>query len=130
MKSNLANNDQKYLALEKRKPIWKAISAFYLDTELQDYDYTFIAEILQESKLSMRQLKDIDRYEVLPVLKFNLISVTGVWTEFNEKLLFEHCSKYFKKRSLITRFTSKILQFFYGDNQQHWQQIEKYIAII
>ena len=118
------------MELEKRKPIWKAISAFYLDTELQDYDYTFIAEILQESKLSMRQLKDIDRYEVLPVLKFNLISVTGVWTEFNEKLLFEHCSKHFKKRSLITRFTSKILQFFYGDNQQHWQQIEKYITMI
>src|SRR5437870_3451900 len=35
--------------LQHRRPVWEALSELFLDTELQDYDFGFIARILAES---------------------------------------------------------------------------------
>ena len=114
------------IELEKRIPIWNAISEFYLDTELQDSDYETITTIFINSDLHISELKEIDLYEVFPVLKENLLSVAGVWDGFNKKWLNESCTKaYFKRTN--TFFTWKIKlynRFLYSMRKDQWIEIE------
>ena len=113
--------------LEERSPIWNAISKFYLDTELDEHDYTYIAKIFVDSGLSFTVLKEIDLYEVFPVLKTNLMSVAGIWSGFDDEWLKERCTVAFiKKENAIfrwkTRFQNRLLFF---QRKQHWAIIEK-----
>jgi len=48
-----------------------------LDAELQESDYQHIAAIIIESPYSIKVVKKINKYEVFPILKMNLMSVAG-----------------------------------------------------
>ncbi len=115
--------------IENRKPIWNAISEFYLDTELQKADYDRISKILIASNFSVEELKDIDLYEVFPVLKENLLSVAGVWTGFNENWLNKACEKvYFKRKHRFFRWKIRFYnRFLYSMRKVHWTEIESRI---
>lgn len=112
--------------IENRKPIWIALSEFYLDTELQQSDYNRIAKALDTSGLNITELKTIDLYEVFPVLKGNLISVAGAWNGFDEKWLYENCSEsYRKKNKAIIRFKNRVYHWFLGRmTTDHWKKVE------
>jgi hypothetical protein len=60
--------------IEQRKPIWIALSEFYLDTELGDSDFRQIPFTILESPYSLDEVKTINKYEVFPVLQSNLLS--------------------------------------------------------
>jgi len=114
---------------KNRQRLWKAMSEFYLDTELQNYDYRSIVEVLLESNKSIKELMEIDKYEVFPVLKYNLISVSGTWAAFDMNWLFEECTKnYHQKNKLYFRIKTKInMLFIKYDNKEHWKIIKKMI---
>lgn len=116
--------------IDKRKPIWNAISEFYLDTELQDSDYEQILKIFLESNLSITQLKAIDLYEVFPVLKGNIITVAGEWNSFDENWLNESSTKaYLKRDNKFYRFKIKIYNMFFQVlRKEHWKEIENRIS--
>lgn len=67
-----------------RKPLWIALSDLFLDTELQDYNYAYIAKAMKESEYSMDEIEDILMLEVFPVCIANLHSVAGEWAGFDE----------------------------------------------
>ncbi|WP_458627079.1 DUF7079 family protein [Winogradskyella sp. PC D3.3] len=117
------------IELEKRIPIWHSISEFYLDTELQDYNYKSIANTFLNSNLHISELKEIDLYEVFPVLKGNLISVAGQWNGFDEKWLNESCTKaYLKRKNRVFRWKTKLYNLFlYSMRKDHWTEIENRI---
>jgi hypothetical protein len=69
--------------LERRRPVWEAMSEFFLDTELDSADHNRIAQILIESGYSMDQLERILWRELCPVLGANLLPVAGEWKGFN-----------------------------------------------
>ncbi|NLE47038.1 MAG: hypothetical protein GX614_01405 [Sandaracinaceae bacterium] len=69
--------------LERRRPVWLALSALYLDTELGEDDHARIAEALRESGYSAEELEEILYRELHPVLCMNLISVAGEWAGFD-----------------------------------------------
>ncbi|MEM9075404.1 MAG: hypothetical protein AAGC43_00115 [Bacteroidota bacterium] len=119
----------KNLEIELRKPIWLALSEFYLDTELESADYDRIAQVLKASGLSIGQLKEIDRFEVFSVLKANLLSVAGVWTGFDEAWLYAICTKsYLKKDKPLLRLKNKIYHLFLRKmTKDHWFEIKKRI---
>ena len=119
----------KNLEIDHRKPIWLALSEFYLDTELQSADYDAISKVLKASGLGVGQLKEIDRFEVFPVLKTNLVDVAGVWTGFDEAWLYEACTKsYLKKDKPLVRLKNKIYHLFLRKmTKDHWFEIEKRI---
>lgn len=119
------------LELEKRIPIWISISEFYLDTVLQDSDYESIANTFLNSRLPLSKLKEIDLYEVFPVLKGNLVSVAGVWDGFDEKWLKEACTKtYFKRNNRFFKWKTKFYnQFLYAMRKDHWTEIENRIKV-
>ncbi|GJM31604.1 MAG: hypothetical protein DHS20C18_06050 [Saprospiraceae bacterium] len=113
--------------LEIRKQVWKAISAFYLDTELQEGDYIYLIKVFKKSGLSLIELKAIDLYEVFPILQYNLLGVAGVWDAFEEVWLFEKCLKnHHRRNTQIFRGAVTFMNAFcYWMRKDHWQKIEE-----
>src|ERR1700750_3479702 len=79
----------KPLSIKERTPLWIALSDFYLDTELQDSDFRYIAKTILESPYTFEEVKTINTYEIFPVLQSNLLQPAGEWACFNEKWLIE-----------------------------------------
>lgn len=112
--------------IEKRTPIWNAISNFYLDTELETKDYDLIYEVMKESGKPITVLKEIDLYEVFPILQINLNNVAGEWNGFDRKWLHSACLKNYKKRSnILFRFITRLRnKRAYWMRKDHWNEIE------
>lgn len=60
------------LNLERRAPVWEALSELFVGKELQDYDYAGIASTLRLSGYSLEELEKVLREEVAPVFRRNL----------------------------------------------------------
>ena len=60
------------LNLERRGPVWEALSELFVGKELQDYDYAGIAKTLRLSGYSLEELEKVLREEVAPVFRSNL----------------------------------------------------------
>ena len=73
--------------LEIRRPVWEALSKMFLDTELQEHDYKFIAKRVLESSLSPKEVSVALWSEVFPALASNLQSVAGEWSGFDSEWL-------------------------------------------
>ncbi|HEY0621456.1 DUF7079 family protein [Sphingomonas sp.] len=70
--------------IEKRLPVWHALSDVFLDTKLSDEDYTEIDAALRNSAYSRILLKEIFEDEVAPAFVTNLLDVAGEWTSWTE----------------------------------------------
>lgn len=112
---------------ESRKNIWLAISEFYLDTELSEEDIIRITSVLKKTNLELKTLKEIDLFEIFPVLQPNLLSPAGVWIRFDENWLFTGCENCYNKRTNKKyRLKCKIYNYFhYWMRKQHWLAVEK-----
>lgn len=75
--------------IERRKPVWLALSGFYLDTELSKEEIGRIAKIFSDSKYSIQELKEINYSEVGTILIANLFSTAGIWNGFDQGWLYE-----------------------------------------
>ena len=65
--------------IERRLPVWQALSDLFLDTEQQDEDYRHIARALNESRYDKTELRRILDREVAPAFAFNLFDIAGHW---------------------------------------------------
>ncbi|MBL6447822.1 hypothetical protein JMN32_15995 [Fulvivirga sp. 29W222] len=112
--------------IDDRLPIWVALSEFYLDTELQEQDYHFIYKQMKDSGKSIKELKEIDKYEVFPALQSNLNSVIGEWAGFDEQWLEKVCTdNYRKRKNPIFRLVVSIRnKQYYWMRREHWKVIE------
>lgn len=116
----------KTVNIEERKPIWMALSKLYLDTELQEAGFRYIAFIIIQSPYSLDEVKEINKFEVFPVLYSNLLSVAGEWAGFNEDWLVNTIASSLAKRSAIRKIRIKILFFiFKGLQKERWKKLEK-----
>ena len=95
--------------IEKRKPVWLALSRMYLDTELQQYDIDLIIDAIKESPFSLEEVMTIDKYEVFPVLYQNLMSVAGVWNAFEESWSVNEILSSLNKRNTLRTFIIKVI---------------------
>ena len=93
--SYMSNN-----SLEIKKPLWIALSNLFLDRELSENDFTYIASVIKESELSIKQVEQILKEEVLPICIPNIKSISGEWAGFDEKWLIESIVKLKKLRPL------------------------------
>lgn len=76
-----------------RLPLWKALSDLFLDTELDDLDFKYIARQVLRSNFSPGEVHNILWNEVFPALGDNLRIVAGEWTGFNDRWLEERIIK-------------------------------------
>ncbi len=112
-------------ALEKRKPVWLALSEFYLDTELTDQDLIRINRIFENSGYSLRELQAINAGEVGLVLRVNLWSVAGVWNGFDPAWLCEEIARQIagrKRRNPVFRWIHRMI--IHRATRSYWQRIE------
>lgn len=77
--------------LASRVPVWYALSELFTGRELQDYDYRWMTQVLNESGLSREEIFVILDEEVAPALQANLLynptPVMDDWTEEDVKQL-------------------------------------------
>lgn len=78
----------------KRLKIWQALSDLFLDTQIDDRTFAYIARVILETGYSPREVHNILWGEVFPVLKSNLSSVAGEWVGWPDDWLLEHLSVY------------------------------------
>lgn len=117
--------------LNERKPIWISLSEFYLDTGLDTKDFRTIALTISKSPYTFNEVKQINQYEVFPVLQNNLLSFAGEWTGFNEEWLIEEITKNITKRSFFKDLKIKIsYQLFKSTQKEYWIQLEKEYNLI
>lgn len=113
------------LNIEERKPIWIALSDFYLDTELQDYDIKHIATAIRESPYTLEEVKEIDKQEIFPVLYSNLLYAAGAWTGFQEEWLIDKITEAINSSNRYRDFFLRIkyarLKWMYTD---YWKKLE------
>lgn len=86
---------------DERLAVWRALSDLFLDTELMDDNYEFIAITLADSSYSLKELEGILYYEVYPVCKHNLLSIAGEWAVFNDNWIMENIAPRKNKRPLF-----------------------------
>jgi hypothetical protein len=89
--------------IERRKPVWAALSELWLDTELTHDDLRRIAGVMKRSGYTISQLREIYLFEVAPVVFLNLLTAAEEWAGFNEELLFARAAKQAQKPNLILR---------------------------
>ena len=109
--------------IEDRLPVWEAFSVFFLDTELDDQDFQRIAEVLASSPYSIRELEDILRFEVYPVLIRNLRSVAGEWSGFDRDWLRRQIEPRLNRRPKI-----RLPLFQWGMVRDHWMLVSALIC--
>ncbi|KAG1658093.1 Antitoxin ParD [Nymphon striatum] len=96
--------DPKTLAV--RKPLWIAMSDLFLDTELQDYHFSYIARKMHESGYSLDELEQILMLEVFPVCIANLHSVAGFDMANTSLSLGDHWEHFIKDQISTGRYGS------------------------
>jgi hypothetical protein len=69
--------------LERRRPVWEALSTLFLDSELTVGRCRYIARVCVESGYTRTEVERILWAEVTPVIAHNLGSITGEWAGFD-----------------------------------------------
>ena len=104
--------------IDDRLPVWEALSDFFLDTELDEKDHQRISEVLASSPYSIQDIEDILRFEVYPVLIWNLRSMAGEWAGFDRDWLQEQIQPRLNRRPKIRM---PMLQW--GMVRDHWIRV-------
>ena len=94
--------------IERRKPVWAALSELRLDTELADDDLRRIAGVMRRSGYGVGELREIYLFEVAPVVSPNLLTVAGEWAGFDPEWLFAEANKRARERGLLLRAMVKL----------------------
>jgi ornithine carbamoyltransferase len=92
--------------IQKRRPLWVALSELWLDTELSAEDLERIARVMADSDLSIEELRRVYCVEVAPVVSPNLLIVAGEWVGFDEEWLSSRIASNLRDRARRTRFWS------------------------
>ena len=109
--------------LDDRTPVWDSMQELFTDTDVMPL-YDMIAKRCADSKYSIQELKDILFNEVLPAMKFNMLSFpVSEWAGFKtdwvvKRVLQKH--RYGKRKPWI----------FYRYTNSHWQKIRPKIKKI
>jgi hypothetical protein len=93
--------------IKDRKPIWIALSAFYLDTEVREADLRSIAGRIRESPYTLQEVQKINKYEVFPVLRSNLSAVVGEWSGFDEEWLINSIIASLEGRTILGKLATE-----------------------
>lgn len=117
--------DDPVLDLASRRPVWEALAALWLDTDLTDWQLDHIAGVLAASPYSLPEMRAIHDYEVAPALWVNLVTVAGEWAGFDGDWLAARCRSHALRRgSRCYRFRiglqRPLFRFFVDDD---WRRL-------
>lgn len=112
--------------LDERKPVWEALSDLYLDTELQEHDFIYIVSQFIGSPYTINEIKEIDQYEVFPVLYSNVLIPAGEWAGFQREILFKNITSWMESRTFLDVFAIQcVYPIYQWMNEDYWKKIEE-----
>jgi hypothetical protein len=123
--SNMISTEE----IARRKPVWIALSEFYLDTTLDDKDFQHIAKILKESGYSLNEIKRIHYEEVAPVVSPNLMSPAGIWSGFEGDWLEKKILKNIASKTSRPILNKIFKMYIDRMTNRYWRPIEKIINV-
>jgi hypothetical protein len=94
--------------IERRLPLWVALSDLFLDTEMGRLWYPSIVKAIRNGGFTVAEAKQILIEEVGPVFAPNLLSVAGEWAGFPDDFVRDRVSAYLNRagwrprRQLVT----------------------------
>jgi hypothetical protein len=101
-----------------RLKLWRALSHLFLDTEVDDATFDYIARVVEETRYSPDEIDNILWNEVFPVLQGNLRSVVGEWAGWPDDWLLEHLS-------ISERPPGRRRGAIAAEIRRCWEQVEK-----
>ena len=84
--------------IERRLPVWQAMTDLFLDTELDAADYDGIARVLLQSGYPVAELRRIFEQEVTPAFSHNIYAVAGEWAGWDEEFVRERMLESWRPR--------------------------------
>ena len=108
--------------LDTRIPVWIALSALYLDTDVRLF-HDSIARTLAASPYALDELQRILVDDVHPALHANLLQVAGEWAGFDDAWLVEHVQAVRRRPLWLRRLT----RLSFGMVRDHWRALEPMI---
>lgn len=129
---NLSKKEEEFaksIDIERRLPVWKAISDLFLDIEVTSF-HNVIAITLEKSGYDLETLEKIYYYEVAPVCYGNLLSVAGEWAGFSEEGLRQEIVRYMyrTKKYFLWRMGSVIFRRAYTFmTMDDWKKVSKIV---
>lgn len=108
-------SDRSEVWLQRRRPVWLALSELFLDTEVRP-SIAYAALTCLESGYDGAELERIWVHEVSPVLRANLMSIAGVWAGFDGEWLERQILR--RRKSWFDRFGQRL-------NRTHWDETKR-----
>ena len=115
--------------MARRRSVWLALSALWLDTEFTEEGIHYIAKVLHASGYSVTELRSIYLNEVAPVVYMNALSVAGAWAGFDPDWLSEQAAKRANKGATTwdSRWNVKRRIMTYA-TEHHWKRLEQLLS--
>jgi hypothetical protein len=92
----------------ERAEVWSALSALYLDTEHDEGALRWVAARLARSPYTVAELREIDVWEVAPVVLANVYVVAGAWAGFDERWLRRECGRRWARPRWVRRVAAAL----------------------
>jgi hypothetical protein len=128
--------------LEHRRPLWIAMSDLFLDTEIDDIIYVYIARTCHESPYSWAECEIIFWNEVFPACIGNMLIVAGEWVMFDAEWLEERILarvrhwqrrpwKWLLPQNIFSRAEHPYKRVFAGMVKEDWEKVKvQYDALL
>lgn len=114
----------------ERVAAWRLLAELYLDTEHDERALRRLARELARSPYSVPELREIEAWEVAPVVLPNLFAVAGVWDGFDPAWLEAACRRRATRRSLGLRVAGCLgwRRWVRRATASHWRRLEPLIV--
>ena len=104
--------------IERRRPVWIALSDLWLDNEIDDGRAKDIAKVILASGFSESEIEEIFVFELAPVLYRNHLDTAGIWSGFDPERVREEAEKRMGNKRLVPMIAAKIGITTFGARQQ------------
>jgi hypothetical protein len=99
--------------VERRKPVWQALSNMYLDTDNTEEEFQRIAKVIMSAGYSIDEADIINRQEVFPLVGTNLLSVAGdwAWDSYDQELIAHAVVSLRRKSTWFGRLIARVFHW-------------------
>lgn len=70
--------------VDERGDLWLALAPLWLDREPSERDYAHMIEVIEQHKMSLKELEWMLRLELAPVMSRHQLSVASEWRKFDD----------------------------------------------
>ncbi|MEO3432620.1 hypothetical protein [Inquilinus sp. CAU 1745] len=120
----MSGETSKEVWIERRLPVWVALSELFIDTELQPAAYDAIARTIRQAGIGRAEALTILKEEVAPVFYSNTLSIAGNWTGWPEAevrgSIMEHLS-----RGPVRRQVAVVAAKIWRSYAERWEEVAR-----